>query len=186
MCFRPYKDSLVLGKIYKLLLARKIFFPKPIFSQNLLVLGNSQNPLFPKIVLGKIYIRVIMTYTFFPKLKRLRAYARARRKTLCEITKTEFFALLKDLIIKTLIYLLATCWQFAEKRSKNALKPFLRRFYQSSSFTLKRNKNGRKVEKRSSVGLSRRCRGAQEDSHHNKEEHSKEHHATTPGKESFF
>lgn len=186
MCFRPYKDSLVLGKIYKLLLARKIFFPKPIFSQNLLVLGNSQNPLFPKIVLGKIYIRVIMTYTFFPKLKRLRAYARARRKTLCEITKTEFFALLKDLIIKTLIYLLAICWQLAGHLQKNALKPFLRRFYQSSSiFTLKRNKNGRKVEKRSSVGLSRQCRGAQEGSHHNKEEHSKEHH-TTPGKESLF
>lgn len=105
---------------------------------------------------------------------------------MCEITKTEFLALLKDLIIKTLIYLLVTCWPFAGNLHENALKPFLRRFYQSSStFTLKRNKNGRKVEKRSSVGLSRRWRRAQEGSHHNKEEHSKEYHAT-PGKESFF
>ena len=66
-----------------------------------------------------------MTYTFFQKLKRLRAYARARGKTLCEITKTEFLALLKDLIIKTLIYLLVTCWPFAEKRSKTVSEAFL-------------------------------------------------------------
>ena len=83
--------------------------------------------------------------------------------------------------------LLVTCWPFAgnlhEKRSKTVSEAFLS---VERSFTLKRNKNGRKVEKRSSVGLSRRCRGAQEGSHHNKEEHSKEHHTTTPGKESLF